>query len=191
MVSRRQVGSSGCTPSAEDRERDALGTCNRANRFAIEKIAEVNPDKVILAQSVDHQSTDFAALVARLRGIGVRQVILVGPVPQWQPSLYKLILKSYWGAVPQRLNHHLRQSVFTTDRITKERYEQSPELTSISLVDSLCDGNACLTHLDGHPKEGLITYDYGHFTLPASEYVVRNFIAPALDQQLAANRKTF
>lgn len=87
MVSRRQVGSSGCTPSAEDRKRDALGTCNRANRFAIEKIAEVKPDTVILAQSVDHQSTDFAALAARLRGIGVRQVILVGPVPQWQPSL--------------------------------------------------------------------------------------------------------
>lgn len=190
-VSLLQVSSSGCTPSAEDREHDALGTCNRANRFAIEKIAEVKPDAVILAQSVDHQSTDFAALAARLKGIGVRQVILVGPVPQWQPSLYKLILKSYWGAVPQRLNHHLRQSVFTTDRIMKERYGQSPELTYISLVDSLCDADGCLTHLDGNPKENLITYDYGHFTLPASEYVVRNFITPVFAEQMVANRKTF
>ena len=189
-VSLLQVGSSGCAPSAEDHEHDALGTCNRANRFAIEKIAEVSPDTVILAQSVDHQSTDFEGLAAKLRGFGVRQVILIGPVPQWQPSLYKLILKNYWGAVPLRLNHHLRQSVFAADRIMKERYGHSPELTYISLVDSLCNADGCLTHVDGNPKEGLITYDYGHFTLPASEYVVNNFIAPVLAPQIVTHHRT-
>jgi len=185
-VSLLQVGSSGCTPSAVDREKDALGTCNRANRFAMEKIAAIKPDTVILAQSVDHQSNDFDGLATRLQEAGVDNIVLIGPVPQWQPSLYKLILKNYWGAVPSRLNHHLRQSVFTTDRIMKERYSGSLQISYISLVDRLCNAEGCLTYLDGNPKEGLITYDYGHFTLPASRYVVQNFITPVLERQMVA-----
>jgi len=185
-VSLLQVGSSGCTPSLSDREQDALGTCNRANRFAMEKIAAVRPDTVILAQSAGHLSTDYEALATRLQQLGVRHVVLIGPVPQWQPSLYKLILKEYWGNVPQRLDHHLRRSVFNTDKVLKERYGNSARLTYISLVDRLCNEDGCLTYLNGNPKEGLITYDYGHFTLPASEYVVQSYIAPVLKRQLVA-----
>ena len=179
-VSLLQVGSSGCPPAAADRAHDALGTCNRANRFALEKIAAVKPDTVILAQSVNHEDNDYDALAARLRTAGVRRIILVGPVPQWQPSLFKLIVKNYWGKVPSRLKTHLNQAVFATDRIMKERYGRSSLLTYVSLVDRLCNEDGCLTHLDGNPKEGLITYDYGHFTLPASSYVVGNFLMPSL-----------
>lgn len=187
-ISLLQVGSSGCAPSAVDRDHDALGTCNRANRFALEKIVAVRPDTVILAQSVDHQHNDFDALATRLKEAGVNNIVLVGPVPQWQPSLYKLILKKYWGEVPERLHDHLRQSVFTTDRIMKGRYRDSSRITYISLIDRLCNADGCLTHLDGNPKEGLITYDYGHFTLPASTYVARNFITPIVKRQLGARR---
>ncbi len=186
-ISLLQVGSSGCTPSAEDRAHDALGTCNRANRFAMEKIAAIKPNTVVLAQSVNHEDNDFDGLATRLKEAGVDNIVLIGPVPQWQPSLYKLILKNYWGAVPTRLNNHLRQSVLKTDQIMKERYGSSPRLTYISLIDRLCDADGCLTYLDGNPKEGLITYDYGHFTLPASRYVVQNFITPVVERQMIAN----
>lgn len=183
-VSLLQVGSSGCTPSAVDRDHDALGTCNQANRFAMQKIKAIKPDTVILAQSVKHEDNDFDSLTAKLKEAGIRNIVLVGPVPQWQPSLFKLILKNYWGAIPLRLNHHLRQSVFKTDRIMKERYGTSPDITYISLIDRLCNSDGCLTYLGNNSKEGLITYDYGHFTLPASKYVVQNFIAPVLERQL-------
>ena len=185
-VSLLQVGSSGCSPSAVDRDHDALGTCNRANRFAMEKIAAIKPDTVILAQSLNHEDNDFDGLAARLQEAGVDNVVLVGPVPQWQPSLFKLILKNHWGAIPLRLNNHLVQSVLTTDRIMKERYGNSLQVTYVSLVDRLCNTDGCLTYLDGNPKEGLITYDYGHFTLPASRYVVQNFIAPVLERRTLA-----
>ena len=184
-VSLLQVGSSGCAPAAADRDHDALGTCNRANRFALEKIAAVKPDTVILAQSVNHEDNDFDKLATSLRNMGVQRIIVVGPVPQWQPSLFKLIVKNYWGKVPQRLKTHLNQAVFTTDRIMKERYSGSSQLTYVSLVDQLCNDDGCLTYLEGNPKEGLITYDYGHFTLPASSYVVRNFLIPRLGGAVA------
>ena len=76
--------------------------------------------------------------------------------------------------------------MFDTDRALHERYGTSARLTYISLVDRLCNEEGCLTYIDGNPKEGLITYDYGHFTLPASEYVVRDCIAPVLHRQLVA-----
>jgi peptidoglycan/LPS O-acetylase OafA/YrhL len=188
-VSLLQVGSSGCSPSAVDRDHDALGTCNRANRFAMEKIAAIKPDTVILAQSVNHEDNDFDGLAARLKAAGVEHIVLVGPVPQWQPSLFKLILKNYWGKVPQRLNTHLIQSVMKTDRIMKERYGSSLTITYISLIDRLCNAEGCLTYLDGNPQDGLITYDYGHFTLPASRYVVQNFITPVLERQMVASHQ--
>ncbi|MDP3478809.1 MAG: acyltransferase family protein [Desulfoprunum sp.] len=188
-VSLLQVGSSGCAPSVVNHDHDALGTCNRANRFALEKIAAIKPDTVILAQSLNHEDNDFDGLATELKEVGVDNIVLVGPVPQWQPSLFKLILKNYWGAVPLRLNNHQRQSVFKTDQLMKERYGNSLQITYISLVDRLCNADGCLTYLDGNPKEGLITYDYGHFTLPASRYVVQNFITPVLERQMVSSHQ--
>lgn len=128
-------------------------------------------------------------LATRLKEMGVHNIVLVGSVPQWQPSLFKLILKNYWGAVPLRLNNHQRQSVFKTDQLMNERYGNSLQITYISLVDRLCNADGCLTYLDGNPKEGLITYDYGHFTLPASRYVVHNFITPVLERQMVSSHQ--
>lgn len=184
-VSLLQVGSSGCSPAGEDRDDDALDTCNRANRFAMETIERVKPAVVIIAQQIGHEKTDFNELAGRLKRAGVKNIILIGPVPQWQPFLFKLVLKEYWGELPLRLKDHLVRSVITVDAILRERYRGSNLLTYISLVDGLCNLNGCLTHVDGNIKEGLITYDYGHLTLPASEYVVKRFISDEVAKQFA------
>ncbi|OQX12249.1 MAG: hypothetical protein BWK76_17955 [Desulfobulbaceae bacterium A2] len=179
-VSLLQVGSSGCPPSAVDFAPDPLMTCNRANRFALEKIEELRPGTVILAQSIKHETNDYDGLTARLKKAGVRNIVLIGPVPHWQPDLYKLIVKKYWGHIPTRLQAHLRESVLYTDRVLQERYRDSRQLRYISLVSQLCNAEGCLTHLNDDPWEGLISYDDGHFTLEASRYVVEQFIAPIL-----------
>lgn len=189
-VSLLQVSSSGCSPAVRDRDEDALDTCNRANRFAIETIERVKPDVVILAQQGGHDKTDFDELATLLKRAGVRKTILIGPVPQWQPFLFKLVLKDYWGKLPIRLADHRVQSVIDTDRVLEERYRDSFLLTYISLVQGLCTSEGCLTHLDGNPKDGLITYDYGHFTLPASDYVVKNFVAPEIAEFLKDRETT-
>ena len=53
-------------------------------------------------------------------------------------------------------------------------------VTYVSMIGPLCHDGACLAYLDGDRKEKLMTYDYAHFTLPASEFVVRTVVYPAM-----------
>ena len=183
-VSLMQVGSSGCAPSITDYEvsREA---CNKANRFAWEKLALLKPAVVILAQQRGHDADRYDAVIERLKKLGVKTVILMGPVPQWSPFLYKIILRKYWQHTDNRLNVYLDREVLHTDEVLKTHYKNASNVQYVSLVDGLCNAQGCLTYLNNDRKEGLITYDYGHFTLPASEYVARTILAPVLSDALS------
>lgn len=179
-VSLLQAGSSGCSPSTTDYDPDPLQACNKANRFILEKLAILKPDVVILAQQRGHDIKRYDAVIAHLKQLGVKNVLLVGPVPQWNPFLYKIILRKYWQHTDNRLSVYLDKAVLHTDAELKEHYKNAETVRYVSLVDGLCNEQGCLTYLNNDRKESLMTYDYGHFTLPASEYVVRNILAPDL-----------
>ena len=179
-VSLLQAGSSGCPPSTVDLSPDPLQTCNKSNRFVWDKLAALKPNVVILAQARDHEVERHDAVIARLKKIGVETVLLIGPVPQWEPFLYKIILRKYWHYSGNRLNAYLDKKILHTDSVLKARYKNATDVFYVSLVEKLCNAEGCLTHLNNDRKEGLITYDYGHFTLPASKYVAQTILAPAL-----------
>lgn len=183
-VSLLQAGSSGCAASTTDYSPDPLLTCNKANRFVWETITRLKPQVVILAQQRGHDPARYDAVISRLKQLGVKNVLLIGPVPQWNPFLYKIILRKYWSHTDNRLNVYLDQNVLHTDTELKAHYQHTDNVRYVSLVDGLCNAQGCLTYLNNDRQEGLITYDYGHFTLPASEYVARTILAPALTQAL-------
>jgi hypothetical protein len=142
---------------------------------------------VILAQASDHDVERLDTVIARLKKIGVKTVLLIGPVPQWEPFLYKIILRKYWHYSGNRLNTYLDKKILRTDSVLKARYKNANDVFYVSLVEKLCNAKGCLTHLNNDRKEGLITYDYGHFTLPASKYVARTILAPVLKAVLNFN----
>jgi peptidoglycan/LPS O-acetylase OafA/YrhL len=184
-VSLLQAGSSGCPPSTTDYEPDPLQTCNKANHFIWEKLAELKPKIVILAQQADHNPSQYVDIVAKLKRLGVSSVIVVGPVPQWNEFLYRIILKKHWHQTENRLKTYLNQGIFSTDDAMKAKFHQTGYVHYVSLIDGLCNQKGCLTYVNNDRKEGLITYDYGHFTLPASEFVAREFLAPVIGQILS------
>ncbi len=183
-VSLLQAGASGCSPSATDFSSDPLQICNKTNRYVWDKLAILKPSVVILAQAKGHDAGRYDAVIARLKKLGVKTVLLMGPVPQWNSFLYKIILRKYWQYTDNRLNVYLNKDVLHTDTVLKARYKNTENVWYVSLVDGLCNAQGCLTYLNNDRKAGLITYDYGHFTLPASEYVARTLLAPVLDQVL-------
>lgn len=178
-VSILQVGSSGCPPSASPFYPDPLSTCNKANRFALEKIKLIKPAVVVLAQQRGHEANAYGGLIAELQAAGVGHVLLLGPVPQWEGFLYKIVLKKYWQDTPRRLSSHLDAQVAQTDAIMRQRFAQSGDVVYVSLITPLCDGG-CIVYLGDDRKEGLFTYDYGHFTLPASDYVAKTILVPLI-----------
>ena len=93
-----QVATSLCRPSLGDRDSEiARGRCLRANTFALERIGALRPSVVVMAQADRHLESDWPALSERLASLGVQRTILVGPVPQWRPSLPEVIASQYLG----------------------------------------------------------------------------------------------
>jgi SGNH domain (fused to AT3 domains) len=179
-VSLLQMGASGCPPHLDDVTSDPLQTCNKANRFVWQQLKTLKPTIVILAQQRGHENNQYDAIIQRLKSIGIRHVVLVGPVPQWQPVLYKILLRQYWQHFPNRLASHLEPAIFKTDQWLRQHYQHRQDVRYISLVKPLCNAQGCLTSFNGDYTEGLITYDYGHFTLPASDYIVQTAILPVI-----------
>lgn len=177
-----QATSSGCPPGQKEGEAKQKGVfrlaCAESNRFAWKKIAELKPEVVILGQRLLHEKTDWAALSARLLALGVKQVVLVGPVPQWQPSLPLVIVTRHWGERSDYIQDAaLDYNVIRTNTMIEQQSANS-NYTYVSIIDTLCKADACLARVPG--KQALLHVDYGHMSAEGSEYVVKTLILPKL-----------
>lgn len=177
-----QVASSLCPASIHFD--NSLEYCNHGNQFALEKIGEVKPDVVILAKEQGHESMDWEELARHLRSLGVKKVIVLGPVPQWHPTLYQIIAHSYLDNVPTYLEDGIRKDIFLTDEKMKTKFSNNEYFVYISLLDSLCHAHACKTLAGPDIMTDLITTDSGHLSLAGSEYIAKNIIIPVLKRFL-------
>jgi peptidoglycan/LPS O-acetylase OafA/YrhL len=183
-ISILQLSTSACFPSVAPQDPNPHPFCAPANAFARARIQEVKPDLVVLAQVSRHERTDFAGIVDWLERVGVKHVVVLGPVPTWHPDLNQVIARHYWPDPPARINAYLDRRAFDSDRILRERMRGRPA-TFVSLIEHLCNDDGCLAYLDGDPKDGIMAWDYGHFTTKASLYVARTILAPAILTLLA------
>lgn len=171
-VALAQVTTSGCPPRRSEPDPLALGgRCETANQYARQAIGTLKPEIVILAQMLEHRETDWIALAEAIRQMGGKRVILVGPIPQWSPSLPLLIANRYWGQPHERLKEAPGQGLLNVDRALKAALEGSPLLQYVSLVDALCNADGCLTSLPGDDRQ-LIAVDSGHLSPRGSVFVV-------------------
>lgn len=176
-----QITTSSCKPALRPRADLSPGDpCNHSNAFALEQVARLKPDVVLLDQMNHHLRTDWEAFADALHAAGARRVVLVGPVPQWLPSLPLVVAKYYWGLGHETVATGLDQPILDTDRRLAERYGHSPKLAYLSLIRSLCHANGCLATVPGVEGYNLMAVDYGHLSPDASVYVAREILAPAL-----------
>lgn len=175
-----QVTTSGCAPSLSDLQSDRWGSCNRSNRLALQVIAEQKPDVVIMAQRFHHEKSDWLKIESHLRSLGVGTVVLVGPAPQWTPSLPLLFARNYWPHMPNRLTDGLVKDIVLTEKILLGKYSGRSDIKYVSLFAALCNDQGCLTKLGNRDIEDLVSWDYGHLTSIGSEYVVRHSVLPEI-----------
>ena len=175
-----QVTTSGCAPRLSELNPDALsGRCQRANAYALERIAALKPDLVLLAQILAHTETDWEALAADLRARGVRDVILVGPAPQWRPSLPLVVTRDRWTTGFDRVKEGLSPEILDLDRALQNRLGASTAIRYVSLVGRLCDDQGCLATVPFSDRQ-LMTVDSGHFSPAGSIYVADTILRPLL-----------
>lgn len=172
-----QVATSGCAPS--------LGTqlvaptidnnCDRSNAFALSEIARLRPETVLIAQRRDHEHTDWREVSDRLHVLGVKNVVLMGPLPSWKPSLPSVVARSHWFDRSPYVSHGLDEAAFDTDRLLRERWGDSKNVIYVSLIEKLCRSNGCVGVLPGTNKM-LIAVDYAHLTVAGSNYVAQTVL---------------
>lgn len=176
-----QVATSHCRPSIIPLDLEVPGgRCKRANDYALARIADLQPGVVILAQRGAHEDTDWEALATHLRGLGAKQVLLVGPVPEWLPSLPAIVTSQYWGQSYDRVGYGLNPGRVSIDRTLKARYANSAMLRYASLIDALCDAETCQAVIPGSSPPELLSFDMGHLTPNASRYVADTVLKPYL-----------
>ena len=175
-----QVTTSACPPRLRESNPLALdGRCERANAFARERIAATKPSVVVLAQILAHEQTDWIEIARAIRQLGAERVVLVGPAPQWLPSLPLVVTTNYWGSNFERVSRGLNNDVFHTDQILRDRLGDSTELDYVSLLSALCNDQGCQATAPNSDRQ-LMTADNGHFSPAGSDYVGRTILAPYL-----------
>ena len=173
-----QVASSGCQPHIGG-DNATTGefkiACDRSNKAAIDAIARLKPSMVIMAQRDFHDKNHYDKIVERLAKLGIKNIVLVGPVPQWQPSLPRTIALRHFDKNEKSFSDSsFDKKLLDIDNRMKIRYEKNNQATYISLLDALCKGNDCLAKVDDNNTP--LVWDYGHLSLAGSEYIAREVL---------------
>ena len=175
-----QVTSSACGSTlGKDRASvEFQATCNASNGFALEEIARLKPEVVVMAQQQFHELTDWNEIAAHLKSLGVKSIVLVGPVPQWRPSLPIVMVKRHWNSTDSRIvDQGLDPRMLASDTLLKQQLDPAL-VTYISIIGGVCEGSACLARVD--EGRSLLVVDYGHLTPAASLYLGQTLILPRL-----------
>jgi peptidoglycan/LPS O-acetylase OafA/YrhL len=170
------VASSGCGSrfSNEDSKTDY---CERSNWFALKKIKETRPNIVIIAQASGHQFDELMNIGTLLKKEGVEKVIFTGLTPHWTSDLPKIIIRRLWNGTPERTLVGIDHNRVAEDRNLKAKFSNQSVFVFVDLIDFFCNEDGCLTRIGNDKKEGITSWDYGHLTPIASDYLVKNLLA--------------
>jgi hypothetical protein len=178
-----QVTSAGCKPTNEKSKQrgDLKLACDSSNQFALDKISEIKPKIVIVAQANQHELVDWKKLDTLLKKMGVGHVILSGPLPQWLPSLPIVVAKRHWDNQRRINDVALDRSIAQTNVVLQSKISTDSPIF-VNVFDELCplrnNTHQCLVRLGA--DNNLITVDYGHLSKEGSMYVVKNILYPKM-----------
>jgi len=149
--------------------------CIYANKLALEKIQELKPKYVIMAQQNGHDKTNWQTIKNKLQHLGAEKVILLGPVPQWRPSLPQAIVNRHMTKNQQFINDHtLDETIIAASESLL--LENTNEFTYINLTDKLCFSKNNKIYCRAWVDKTLIVFDYGHLTTKGAKLIVNDFL---------------
>jgi peptidoglycan/LPS O-acetylase OafA/YrhL len=194
-----------CVPLVENVAMDhgVAGTprCRAINDYVFDAIRTIKPDILIVGgyfAQYDHEANwrypgYLDALVAgarRLRGDGVRSIIVVGQVPTWAPVLPILVGRDVLdrGAAAEFSDVGVRPDSLETDlKLAAKNWGEG--VRYVSQAAKLCGAEGCRRLIGENLPEDLLAIDYGHYSLKGSVFAVRTILAPVIDAELARSGK--
>ena len=127
-------------------------------------------------------STTRASLlktVEKLKESGVKNVVILGPSPHWIDDLPKLVFNAWRKTLPHTIPDRLAEGLMKPEtRAVDQQLAQIPGVNRflyVSVLQQICDGDGCLTHVPGHRGQ-LLTWDSGHLTTEGAVFLSRQLL---------------
>jgi peptidoglycan/LPS O-acetylase OafA/YrhL len=168
-----QTTASACPPLF-NWERLGGKSCSNYNNLTLEIVKRRRPDAVVLAANWDRKTNvgyDLGKLnetVASIKSSGVNSIFLIGPVPQWNGDLPKILWKCYGNhTIPEYSKCEVSPSNHDVD-LEMESISKKLDIQYISIFREMCREDGCLVRID----DKLVSEDHGHLTPAASRFLV-------------------
>jgi peptidoglycan/LPS O-acetylase OafA/YrhL len=173
------IASSACAANIDIEQDSQNNYCDKSNWFAHKIIKDIKPDVVIVAQAFDHDYAKFKRIASSLNRVGSR-ALLVGPVPKWTTDLPRTIVRKLWDVDSDRTFVNLMETTHKSNEDLKLKFASNKDFRFVSLIDFFCNDRGCLTRIGNDRREGIISWDYGHLTPVASDFLGKNLLASAV-----------
>lgn len=171
-----QVASFGCAPNLNSKSPSTTNFCDQSNWFALKTISETKPDVVIIGQANGHNIADFNQYIATLTSLGVKKIIFSGTTPQWTSDLPKIILTKLWKNTPKRTYTGINQKILDDNALLQKEFKTTNSAVFVNLIDFFCNQDGCITYIGDDKKTGITTWDSGHLTPIASDYLAKHLL---------------
>ena len=174
-----QVATSSCQPRIK-LDTSTTGeykvACDRSNQYAFSHIMLTRPSVVIMVQHAGHELNEYDDTINRLKKLNIKNIIILGPIPQWEPSLPKAIGFRHFNPNEKRIiDSSFDTSLLKTDKLMKSKYGKIENVYYLSLIDALCNRDGCIAKVDDQNTP--LVWDYGHLTLQGSVFIAENILS--------------
>jgi peptidoglycan/LPS O-acetylase OafA/YrhL len=170
------VASSGCVPNIELAD-SSEKLCVRSNWFALKNIKEAQPDIVLIAQVRHHSFEKMEEISRVLKSLGVNRVIAVGPTPYWKADLPRIIARRLWSYTPRYYNELIDAKLINKNTLLASKSKLTTTFEFVSLMDFFCNDSGCLTYIGDDRMTGVTSWDSGHLTPIASDYLAKEYLS--------------
>lgn len=183
-----QLAASSCKPSLTPFPGIISATigCNYSNKIAIDSFKIIKPDVVIIAQRFNHEQTNWVEIADKLHSIGVKKVILLGPVPQWKGSLPLIVAKNYDNSDIYIDGKYLDSSIESTNKTLSEISKKTKSFDFVDIFNSLCEKSGsdtkCMSRVNSDYT--IMSMDYGHPTDEGAKFIADKIIKKHIPKEL-------
>lgn len=173
-----QVATSACTPELDAVGPSATNFCEQSNWTALQTIARLKPDVVILAHGAGQTARRFDALDAALKKLGVKRTLIVGPTPHWLADFPTIVARRLWPDTPRRTLIGANGELRARNEGLKRHYAGSGATAYVDVQGTFCNDEGCLVYLGDDRTAGLTSNDDGHLLPVASDYLAKKVLVP-------------
>jgi peptidoglycan/LPS O-acetylase OafA/YrhL len=184
-----QYSAGGCPP-LKDVSIGWRSHCREVNDFVMREVGRLHPKTIIMHASWIsygdyHVASNLARTVDHLKSLApAADIVLVGGVPEWQPSLPRfMLLRNVHTETETRLETPLWNELVSMDN-ELEGLASTHGARFESALKTLCPNGMCLVVTTWQNTPTLVVWDQSHLTEPGSVLLARGL---ALDY-LAAHK---